>query len=382
MKAKEYIFSRNFNDEDCNEFGIGYLSSNTDYSNIFKTYSKEVLYNSGFFKESQYKTPYSRFFNRLMLPIRNITSSIAAFAGRSLDGSNPKYLNSAESAVFHKGYTLFNIDKAISDIEKVQTDTKNTITEKAKNIKSDIGNIEIYGLDAYNESAKIKNYIGYVPGEINFPDVKTGYIFLKNYAKSRNIKDFTLADKLISRLQLDIRAYPKRMSKGMKQKIAIVSAFMTDSPLIILDEPTTGLDPLMREVLLSILLEEKEKGKTIFISSNSIEELERVCDRVFFISQGKIINEADVNKIKNVSFRDYKIEFKKLKDYNQFKTLNYQIIRDQRQYFQVTVRVEKKNIQEMLEILKNYDVKFINEKDYSLVSYFNEERRKFNAKRK
>ena len=249
-------------------------------------------------------------------------------------------------------------------------------------IKSDIGNIEIYGLDAYKESAKIKNYIGYVPGEINFPDVKTGYFFLKNYAKSRNIKDFTLADKLISRLQLDIRAYPKRMSKGMKQKMAIVSAFMTDSPLIILDEPTTGLDPLMREVLLSILLEEKEKGKTIFISSNSIEELERVCDRVFFISQGKIINEADVNKIKNVSFRDYKIEFKKLKDYNQFKTLNYQIIRDQRQYFQVTVRVEKKNIQEMLEILKNYDVKFINEKDYSLVSYFNEERRKFNAKRK
>lgn len=249
-------------------------------------------------------------------------------------------------------------------------------------IKSDIGNIQIYGLDAYKESAKIKNYIGYVPGEINFPDVKTGYLFLKNYAKSRNFKDFTLADKLISRLQLDIRAYPKRMSKGMKQKMAIVSAFMTDSPLIILDEPTTGLDPLMREVLLSILLEEKEKGKTIFISSNSIEELERVCDRVFFISQGKIINEADVNKIKNVSFRDYKIEFKKLKDYNQFKTLNYQIIRDQRQYFQVTVRVEKKNIQEMLEILKNYDVKFINEKDYSLVSYFNEERRKFNAKRK
>lgn len=249
-------------------------------------------------------------------------------------------------------------------------------------IKSDIGNIQIYGLDAYKESAKIKNYIGYVPGEINFPDVKTGYLFLKNYAKSRNIKDFTLADKLISRLQLDIRAYPKRMSKGMKQKMAIVSAFMTDSPLIILDEPTTGLDPLMREVLLSILLEEKEKGKTIFISSNSIEELERVCDRVFFISQGKIINEADVNKIKNVSFRDYKIEFKKLKDYNQFKTLNYQIIRDQRQYFQVTVRVEKKNIQEMLEILKNYDVKFINEKDYSLVSCFNEERRKFNAKRK
>lgn len=111
-KAKEYILSRNFDDDDFNEFGIGYLSSNVDYSSIYKSFSKEVLYDSGFFKESQYKTPYSRFFSRLMLPIRNITSSIAAFAGRSLDGSNPKYLNSAESSVFHKGFTLFNIDKA------------------------------------------------------------------------------------------------------------------------------------------------------------------------------------------------------------------------------------------------------------------------------
>ncbi len=75
-------------------------------------FPKDILYNSGFFKESKYGATYARFFNRLMLPIKNITGSIAAFAGRSLDGSNPKYLNSAESSVFHKGYTLFNIDKA------------------------------------------------------------------------------------------------------------------------------------------------------------------------------------------------------------------------------------------------------------------------------
>ncbi len=112
IQAKDYILSRDFNDDDLNEFGIGYLSANMDYSDLFKKYSKEVLYDSGFFKESKYGAPYSRFFNRLMLPIKNVTGSIAAFAGRSLDGSNPKYLNSAESSVFHKGHTLFNIDKA------------------------------------------------------------------------------------------------------------------------------------------------------------------------------------------------------------------------------------------------------------------------------
>ena len=111
-KAREYIFGRDFNDDDLNQFNIGYLHNNVNYSNIIKQFPKEVLYESGFFKESNYGAPFSRFFNRLVLPIKNITGSIAAFAGRSMDGSNPKYLNSADSSVFHKGETLFNIDKA------------------------------------------------------------------------------------------------------------------------------------------------------------------------------------------------------------------------------------------------------------------------------
>ena len=111
-EARKYISDRSFNDDDFNEFGIGFLSADVDYSAVYKMFPKDILYNSGFFKESKYGAPYARFFNRLMLPIKNVTGSIAAFAGRSLDGSNPKYLNSAESSVFHKGYTLFNIDKA------------------------------------------------------------------------------------------------------------------------------------------------------------------------------------------------------------------------------------------------------------------------------
>lgn len=118
LEAREYIAGRHFNDDDFNEFGIGFLSSNVDYSSIYKMFPKDILYNSGFFKESKYGAAYARFFNRLMLPIRNVTGSIAAFAGRSLDGSNPKYLNSAESSVFHKGYTLFNIDKAKDMMKK------------------------------------------------------------------------------------------------------------------------------------------------------------------------------------------------------------------------------------------------------------------------
>lgn len=119
-EARNYILKRNFDDNDLNEFGIGFLSSDVDYTSIYKNFHKEILYNSGFFKESKLGFPYSRFFNRLMLPIKNITGSISAFAGRSLDGSNPKYLNSAESSVFHKGYTLFNIDKAKDNIKQTK----------------------------------------------------------------------------------------------------------------------------------------------------------------------------------------------------------------------------------------------------------------------
>lgn len=110
--ARAYIAGRDFDDEDFESFGIGWLPYGADYSNIIKKFSKDILYNSGFFKESKYGAPFSRFFNRLVLPIRNITGSIAAFAGRSLDGSNPKYLNSAESSLFHKRESLFNMDKA------------------------------------------------------------------------------------------------------------------------------------------------------------------------------------------------------------------------------------------------------------------------------
>ena len=83
-EARKYILDRSFNDDDFNEFGIGFLASDVNYSAVYKMFPKDILYNSGFFKESKYGATYARFFNRLMLPIKNITGSIAAFAGRKL----------------------------------------------------------------------------------------------------------------------------------------------------------------------------------------------------------------------------------------------------------------------------------------------------------
>lgn len=116
--ALDYILGRSFNEEDLDLFGLGFCPPRLEYSKIIDKYSKEVILNCGYFKENSYGGVSPRFFNRLTLPIKNITGSIAAFAGRSIDGSNPKYLNSAESDVFHKRGTLFNMDKAKDSIKK------------------------------------------------------------------------------------------------------------------------------------------------------------------------------------------------------------------------------------------------------------------------
>lgn len=239
-------------------------------------------------------------------------------------------------------------------------------------IKPDQGQITLFGMDAYQDAAEIKQYVGYVPGEINYPDVKSGSEFLHEQAKSLGIKDFSFADSVIKRLQLDIRAYPKRMSKGMKQKMAIVAALMIQAPLIILDEPTTGLDPLMRDEFLQLVNEERQRGASVIMSSNTIEELERVCDRVMMISKGRLIDIADVHAIESRTLRDYKIEFETAEDYQAFIQGRKDVLRVQSKYHQVTLRLEQSEINALFQNLEHYQVKYLTQVPYTLKTYFDE----------
>lgn len=239
-------------------------------------------------------------------------------------------------------------------------------------LKPDNGNVKVKGLDSWKDAEKIKNYIGYVPGEIAFPDLKTGTDFIKSQAEFLGLKDMSYANYLIEKLQLDPSANLKRMSKGMKQKTAIVVALMSNPEIIILDEPTTGLDPLMRVSFLEILDEEKKKGKTIFISSHLYEELEKNCDRVAMIDKGRIVDIANMNEIRNRKITDFKIEFNNARDYEDFKKLDYKVTRDQEKYNQVTISIEKSKINKLFEDLTMFNVKFIAEVKYTLEKHFNE----------
>lgn len=239
-------------------------------------------------------------------------------------------------------------------------------------IKPTSGHAYVNGLESWEHASEIAKHVGYVPGEIAFPDLHTGTEFLKNQASFLGLTDMTYADELIKKLQLDPRANLKRMSKGMKQKTALVSALMNDAEIIILDEPTTGLDPLMRLAFMDIIKNEHKKGKTILMSSHMFNEMEDSCDRVVLIGNGKIVAVADMEKIRNRPSKDFKIEFNNEKDYNKFKKLKYKVIRDQKQYFQVTINIENNKINELFKTLTDYDVKFIAEVKYTLEKYFKE----------
>ncbi len=165
-------------------------------------------------------------------------------------------------------------------------------------LNADKGSCSIGGLDYRKQAAIIQKNLGYIPGEVSFFDDMTGMSFLYFMAAMRGLKDRSRIESLISRLELDASGKIRRMSKGMKQKLAIVTAFMHDPDVYLMDEPTIGLDPLMRNRFIELILEEKSRGKTIFMSSHSFDEIERTCDRAGIIREGKLVAVENINSLK------------------------------------------------------------------------------------
>lgn len=171
------------------------------------------------------------------------------------------------------------------------------------------GECKISGLDCRRDSAVIERNLGYLPGEMAFFDDMTGNEFLKFMGEMRSCKqaDYVKMKELIAFFELDPSGKIKKMSKGMKQKLGIVTAFMHNPPILILDEPTSGLDPLMQNKFIGLILEEKKQGKTILMSSHSFEEVERTCDRVGIIRSGRFVAIQTVEALKTQKRKLYSV---------------------------------------------------------------------------
>jgi ABC-2 type transport system ATP-binding protein len=243
--------------------------------------------------------------------------------------------------------------------------------------RPDNGTIKVRNIDATKHSTEVKKWIGYVPGEIAFPDLSTGKSFIESQAELLKLKDFDLANRLIDIFKIDLRVNPRKMSKGMKQKTAIIAGFMNNSDILILDEPTTGLDPLMREEFMHLLEYERNKGKTIFISSHLFDELENLCDRVALIKDGHIVSIANIKEIKHPNEREYKIEFKDKENYEAFIKLPFTFDNYRPEQNQVFVIVKREEIPIFIASLSKYSLKFVIEIKYNLERFFKD---KFNYK--
>ena len=225
----------------------------------------------------------------------------------------------------------------------------------------DEGTVTINGLDANKSSAEVKRYVSYIPGEINFPGNSTGEDFIKNQIYLSGRGDWEYAENVIDQLQLDAKANVRAMSKGMKQKTAIVSAFASDADILIMDEPTTGLDPLMRDIFIELLKEEKTKGKTIFMSSHIFQEVEEVCDRVAIIRDGMIIDVIDMKDIRYNKMKTYKMEFKSIEDFEHFRSLGYDLHRVKVDDLQLNIMIHDQDINRLIQDLKNFNLVYFKE---------------------
>jgi len=165
-------------------------------------------------------------------------------------------------------------------------------------IRPTSGGVRLFGLDAHHRGPEIHRRVGYLPGELALYERLTGERYLLDFAAFRGGVDTAYARDLASRLGLDLMKRIKDLSHGNKQKIGLVQALMHRPDLLIMDEPTQGLDPLVQQTFYGMLDEERERGTTVFLSSQVMPEVERVCDRVGIIREGRLATVSDIGDLK------------------------------------------------------------------------------------
>lgn len=233
----------------------------------------------------------------------------------------------------------------------------------------------VNGLNSWLDPAAIQKNLGYLPGEIALPESLTGTQFIQMMADMRGMKDLTYTDKLIQQFELEPTGGLKRMSLGMKRKLAIVTAFMHDPEILVLDEPTSGLDPLMQDMFITFIKEEKMRGKTILLSSHIFSEVDATCDRIAIIKDGHVVSTVVADDLRHNNIKTFKLEFISKQEFERFRreieeTKRMDVVSVKRHRNQAKIQVQDENIGLMFEVLSDYDLKFLSEIKFTLEDYF------------
>jgi ABC-2 type transport system ATP-binding protein len=176
-------------------------------------------------------------------------------------------------------------------------------------IRPTAGTAAIFALDSRADAAAIHRRIGYLPGELALYDNLSAGEFLRFVSALRGGVPWDRVEGLAARMQLDLKPRIRSLSHGNKQKVGLVQAFMHRPDLLVLDEPTQGLDPLVQQEFYGLIAEAKGEGRTVFLSSHVMPEVERVCDRVAIIREGRLVAVEDVGTLKARALRTVEFHF-------------------------------------------------------------------------
>lgn len=171
------------------------------------------------------------------------------------------------------------------------------------------GRVSAFGLDATREGVAVRRRLAYVPGELRLPERMTGEQLVATIGQVRGGLDTRRRDELAERLRLDLARPVRDLSTGNRRKLALLLAFVDVVELLVLDEPTNGLDPLMQREFLALVREAKAAGVAVFLSSHVLGEVQRVADRVAVLRSGKVIASGSVDELRRRARQKVEIWF-------------------------------------------------------------------------
>ena len=224
-------------------------------------------------------------------------------------------------------------------------------------IRSDSGEIKVLSMDARDDSVALKDKIGYVPSDHQLNNKWTGAQHIAFVSKARGVS--SLAPGMVDRLNLDVTTKVKNLSSGNKQKLSIILALIGSPSLLILDEPTQGLDPLFQNEIYDILREFQQSGGTVFISSHNLSEVQRLCSRVAIIREGRIVAEESLDNLRELNTHEVTVRFTKKVPTKAFDLPNIVVVSNQSNEISLRVRGELDPIIKLLAQYKVLDLKVV-----------------------
>ena len=241
--------------------------------------------------------------------------------------ARPAIATSGLSKDFGSGRGLFGLDLEVRDGEVFGflgpngAGKSTTMRLLLDLIRPTSGSAQMLGLDTVNDSLEIRRRVGFLPGDFALYPKLTGRAMLNYLAELRGGVDPHVRDSLVERFGADIDRPIRNLSTGNRQKIGLVQAFMHEPELLILDEPIAGLDPLVQQSFHALLGEVSAEGRTVFLSSHTLSEVERVTHRLAILRQGRLVVVDSLENLRKVAVQRLEIEFGEPIDVAEFRAL-------------------------------------------------------------